>query len=301
VELRSHSPGLLRQGYAGDACNTAIYLARLLAAQDGPQVAWAMGVGEDPFASSMRKFWSAEGLDLSLLRTLSGGRSGLYAIDVDERGERRFSYWRDTSAARQYFETPDLTPLERNADRLQGLHFSAISLAILPPQGRARLMACAQAIRKQGGWVSFDTNYRPVLWESPAHALQAIQQAIVASDRVFVSIDEWLVLTQASSEAEALATLQAFNRPELVIKRGGEHTWLSVKGGPVQVAPVQAVDHAVDTTAAGDAFAAAYLAARTLGLGPLEAAQQGNRLAGAVVMQAGAIMALADMPKMAWR
>lgn len=296
VELRSQGPGLWHQGYAGDTCNTAIYLARLLADREAPRVAWAMGLGSDPFAQAMQDYWRSEHLDLSLLRELPGGKSGLYAIHVDARGERHFSYWRDTSAARQYFDTPDPTPLERCAPKLQGLHFSAISLAILPPQGRVRLMACANEVRRHGGWVSFDTNYRPVLWESRRYAREVMLAAIGVADRVLVSIDEWMALNGIQQEASALAELTALARPELIVKRGGDHTWLSEAGGPIQVAEVQAVGQPVDTTAAGDAFAAAYLAGRARGLSPLAAANQGNRLARAVVMHAGAIMPLDAMP-----
>lgn len=297
VELQPQGPGLWRQAFAGDTCNTAVYLARLLAGS-GPSVCWAMGTGEDQFAAGMRQFWSAEGLDLSLLRGVPRGRSGLYAIHVDERGERQFSYWRDTSAARAYFDTPDTTttPLEHAGAYLQGLHFSAISLAILPPDGRARLMACARAIQQRGGWVSFDTNYRPQLWADAGEALQTIRAAMAASDRVLVSMDEWQTLTGDRDEAAALEALCVFQCPELVIKRGEQHTWVSLAGAAVQVAEVVPIGQPVDTTAAGDAFAAGYLAARTRGRTPLEAAQVGNGLAAAVVMHPGAIIPLAAMP-----
>lgn len=297
VELQPQGVGLWRQAFAGDTCNTAVYLARLLAGR-GPSVRWAMGTGEDQFAAGMREFWAAEGLDLSLLRDVPRGRSGLYAIHLDARGERRFNYWRDTSAARAYFDTPDMaeTPLEHAAAQLQGLHFSAISLAILSPGGRARLMACAQAIRQRGGWVSFDTNYRPALWANSAEALHAIRAAMAVSDRVLVSMDEWQALSGAPDEAHALAALRALQCPELVVKRGPCHTWVSLHGAEVQVAVVVPVGQPVDTTAAGDAFAAGYLAARTHGRTPLEAAQAGNRLAATVVMHPGAIIPLAAMP-----
>jgi 2-dehydro-3-deoxygluconokinase len=52
----------------------------------------------------------------------------------------------------------------------------------------------------------------------------------------------------------------------------------------------------IDTTAAGDSFAAAYLAARLDGAEPAAAALSGHRLAGAVVRHRGAIMPRAAMP-----
>ena len=52
----------------------------------------------------------------------------------------------------------------------------------------------------------------------------------------------------------------------------------------------------VDTTAAGDSFAAAYVAARLAGLEPVDAARAGHRLAGVVVCHPGAIIPKAAMP-----
>ena len=52
----------------------------------------------------------------------------------------------------------------------------------------------------------------------------------------------------------------------------------------------------VDTTAAGDSFAAAYLAARLAGAEPVEAARAGHALAGVVVCHPGAIIPRTAMP-----
>ena len=62
-----------------------------------------------------------------------------------------------------------------------------------------------------------------------------------------------------------------------------------IKANPV-TAPV------VDTTAAGDSFAAAYLAARLGGAEPEEAARAGHNLAGLVVCHPGAIIPRSAMP-----
>jgi 2-dehydro-3-deoxygluconokinase len=52
----------------------------------------------------------------------------------------------------------------------------------------------------------------------------------------------------------------------------------------------------VDTTAAGDSFAAAYLAARLAGVDSTAAARAGHQLARTVVQHPGAIIPRAAMP-----
>jgi 2-dehydro-3-deoxygluconokinase len=52
----------------------------------------------------------------------------------------------------------------------------------------------------------------------------------------------------------------------------------------------------IDTTAAGDSFAAAYIAARLAGSEPTEAARAGHRLASLVICYPGAIIPAYAMP-----
>ena len=63
---------------------------------------------------------------------------------------------------------------------------------------------------------------------------------------------------------------------------------------PIKAKPVEAP--VVDTTAAGDSFSAAYMAARLVGADPVEAARAGHRLAGVVVCHPGAIIPRSAMP-----
>jgi len=62
------------------------------------------------------------------------------------------------------------------------------------------------------------------------------------------------------------------------------------------VVEAEPVADVVDTTAAGDSFAAAYIGARRAGASPERAARTGHRLAGAVVRYRGAIIPRTAMP-----
>ena len=307
LELQGQAFGDMRQSYGGDTLNTAVYLARC-GRSNGLQVDYATALGDDTLSSGMLQRWQAEGLSTALVRRLPGRLPGLYLIEVDEHGERRFSYWRDQAAARAYFadsfknsfensfDSPDgSTPLEQQAAQIDALYLSGISLAILPPAGRDRLAAVAQALRARGGSVAFDNNYRPQLWPDVATARACFQRFMGLATLALVTLDDEQALW---GEADATLQLQrtlALPCTELVVKRGAGSTLVRCAGQALQEVPTVAVAQVVDTTAAGDSFAGAYLAARLGGQSAQASALAGNRLAARVVQHRGAIIPAAAM------
>ncbi|MBT9458466.1 MAG: sugar kinase [Burkholderiaceae bacterium] len=289
LELQGQAFGQMQQSYGGDTLNTAVYLARC-GARDGLQVAYATGLGEDTLSTGLMQRWAAEGLDLSLVRRIPGRMPGLYLIEVDAQGERSFSYWRDTSAARAYFEA-ESTPLEATTGQWDALYLSGISLAILPPAGRERLFALMQQLRGRGAAVVFDNNYRPRLWPDIAEARRCYARAYELASIALVTADDHQALLGLQSLNEGVAAAQDLPPPELVIKRGAASTLVREPGGGWQEAPTVPVERVVDTTAAGDSFAAGYLSQRLLGASALDAARLGNQLAARVIQHRGALIA----------
>lgn len=274
----SRDGGGWRLGYGGDTLNTAIHLARA-----GHDVAYLTALGSDAFSEDLKRRWQTEGLDTSLILTHPTRQAGLYAIDTDAVGERSFTYWRDSSAAREMFALPGVAAAGMAAERADLVYFSLISLAILPPEGRERLLALARSARR----VAFDGNYRPRLWASAREARNTRDAAIALAGIGLPTQDDEAALSGAA-DAEATARhWQALGCEETVVKLGKQGALLP--GGGV-VAPERPLTP-VDTSGAGDAFNAGYLSARLEGASIAEAARAGHALAGWTIMRPGAIPA----------
>lgn len=288
IELREEADGRLSRSFGGDTLNTAVYLARL-----GTQVDYVTALGDDSWSDELIAAWKTEGVGTSRVLRLPGRLPGLYIIQTDPKGERRFSYWRETAAARLLFQAPEARTI---IDSLAGddlVYFSGISLSLYGNEGRERLFNALREIRSAGKRVAFDTNFRPRGWPDQAIAREAFRQAFECADIVLASTEDLDLLFGDSGVKE----LMAFSdRAEIVLKYPDLTCRVVVQGKEIIVPGTPAHD-VVDTTAAGDSFAAAYLNARLLGQDPEAAAQAGHRLAGQVVRYRGAIIPREAMPQ----
>lgn len=269
-----------RLANAGDVLNTTIQLARL-----GHKVAFLTAVGTDPFSDSMLEQWQAEQVDTSLVLRNPLRRPGLYAVTTAPDGERSFTYWRETSAARTVFDLPGTASAVEFAARCDLLFFSLISLAILPLAGRRALLDLAARVRASGGEVAFDGNYRPALWPDVEQAITTREAAISLASIGLPTLDDEQALCGPSACASIAERWTRLGCSEVVVKLGPKGCM--IPGGAIVPPPKVLVP--VDTSGAGDAFDAGYLSARLLGASPSEAARRGHDLAGWAIMHRGAV------------
>jgi len=296
VELRTQADGQLAQAFGGDTLNAAVYLRRLL--EDGEvQVDYLTAVGDDTLSQAMRARWREEGVSDERVRVLPGRLPGLYLIQTDADGERRFLYWRGEAAARECFDGADAQPLLAALAGYQVLYLSGISLAVLTDTGRERLFAALREARATGTRLVFDNNYRPRLWAGVQAARTAYQRLLQLTDLALVTWEDDAALFGFADEAALFAQYAEWGVAEVALKRGARSCLVQDRQGRQEV-DGEAVARVVDTTAAGDSFNAAYLACRLQGGTPDVAARWGHRLAATVIQHPGALIPRAAMPAM---
>ena len=135
VEMSPIENGLFQQAFAGDTLNTAVYATR--SGGNEIEVSYITALGHDRFSDTMIDFFQNEQIDCEFIPRIKGEFPGLYAIQLDEQGERSFSYWRSDSAARKVF-SHGLTDekLEELSRAFDLYYISGITLAILDQDSR---------------------------------------------------------------------------------------------------------------------------------------------------------------------
>jgi 2-dehydro-3-deoxygluconokinase len=219
-----------------------------------------------------------------------GRLPGLYMIETDKKGERRFRYWRGEAPARELFELPDWNRVAESMMGARLIFFSGITLSLYSNTGLGRLLAIIEMARQQGVKVAFDGNFRPHGWKGDLPRTRTVfMEALKRVDVALPTFDDEAVLWGDPSPEATVERLQAFGIGEIVVKNGPNSALVSA-GGRQEHIPSVEVPEPIDTTAAGDSFNAAYMAARLSGENPAAAAAAGHRLAAEKVRHRGAIM-----------
>ena len=295
IELRHRNPDSLALSFAGDTFNMALYLARYRQ-QLNLNINYVTALGDDPYSSMMLQAWQQEGIATELVQIFPGEMPGLYLIRTTANGERKFYYYRSYSAAKLIFHSKNIKSVSKKLLGFDHLYLSGISLAILDQKSRKKLLNLINNARAKGATVSFDTNYRPRLWENKKIAQQANIQMLQQTDIALVTLSDEQLLFKDKNEEITAKRLHKLGVSEIVVKMGERGCFLSNTLGQ-QHLKAKKVKKIVDTTAAGDSFNAGYLGGRIKGMNPIEAAEAAQKLASKVIQFKGAIIPVSAMPK----
>ncbi len=284
IEFVRGGDGRFGVGCTGDTFNVAVYLARA-----GIDAAFATALGDDPYSEAILALATAEGVAGDLVLRMRGRLPGLAVVDSDQAGTRHHD-WRGESPARELFELPDWGRVADGLTKAKLVYFSGITLSLYSNNGLGRFLAVIEMIRQQGVKIAFDGNFRPRGWHGDLSRTRTVfMEALKRVDIALPAYDDEAVLWGDPSPEATVERLQAFGVAEIVVKNG-PNSALVAAGNKSEFIPVPEVVVPVDTTAAGDSFNAAYIAARVSGKGPAEAAAAAHRLAGQVIRHRGALM-----------
>lgn len=236
---------LIKSG--GSAANTARALARC-----GISTALIGRTGNDVFAQQALAELDGIGVDTSLIQRDPHTSSGLMFITVTPDGQRTMFGYRGANVA--------TSPQEIEPDAIRAarwLHVSGYAL-LRAPQREAALAALAIA-RGAGIVTSLDPGLEAVL-----HNRTLLDALLPGIDVLFPNQDELCALTGSDDVQAALNTLCERGVTTIALKLGAHGCMLHQPG---QTLAIPALPVSVtDTTGAGDAFAAGFIAGQIHGL-----------------------------------
>lgn len=230
-----------------------------------------------------------EQIETELVAEIENKQVGLYMIKTHIDGERNFTYWRGNSAAKQvltHLSYIQQVELENNTDIF---YFSGISLAVLDQNDRTLFWNLLVLLKRRGTKIVFDTNYREKLWLNVTDAKDQYQKAFSFSDVVFPGGEDFSLLYGIDTIDAIAAYLQPYAIEEMVLKNGIEGM-LCVSNQQREFVRVVPVESVIDTTSAGDAFNAGYLAAKLNGKNMTESAAFAASISAFVIQHRGAIV-----------
>lgn len=229
----------------GSAANVAAWVARC-----GMPSSFIGKVGEDVFGTMILEDMEREGVTLHTVRS-SERDTGVILAMIDRSGQRSHV----TNQGADFVLRPEDLPEQALREAGQ-VHITAWSLFTDPPRQAA--IRAAQIAHQAGVPVSFDPASYQMIREMGRDAFQEASAGLPV-DMLFPNRDEGKALTGAR-EPEAIANALARRYPDaiIVLKLDSDGCFV-LSNSHAQHYPTDDVP-VIDTTGAGDAFNAAFIA-----------------------------------------
>lgn len=297
----------IRMSFGGDALNEAVVLSRL-----GKKVQLISKVGEDVAGRRIRSYLEENGIDPDGVLMEPGLDTAINIALIEKDGSRRFLMNPHSSLRRLAPE--DVLPVVTGPSAARIVSFA--SMFISPLFTIPRMKELFAAVKESGRILAVD-----VTRAKKGETFEDIQELLPYMD-VFVPNDEEIAsLTGVSDPVQNVRTLVEAGVGTAVVKIGGEGclvgwregrvsaiaSWnradspdgtggrsdpgvTDCSGTGIRILHVPAVSgvRCVDTTGAGDTFAAAFLSSLCDGLGRADCARMGCAAASCSIEEIGA-------------
>jgi fructokinase len=231
----------------GAPTNVAAAIAAL-----GGQVELAAKVGVDPFGKHLLEVMKAFGVGTRWMLQDENYFTSFAFVSLMENGERDFYFNRGADGQ---LSEKDLAALSLSDFSI--IHFGSAT-GFLPGPLQAAYKSLLQKAIDQNIWVSFDPNYRHLLFKGNTQSF--IKQSWYFLERAQfykLSDEEAMLLTGNDTVMDAARALVAKTKGVFAITLGKEGTLLRIGNSLVTIPSIAVTP--VDTTGAGDAFVGAVL------------------------------------------
>lgn len=237
-------------GVSGAELNVAVGLARL-----GLCPRYMTRLGDDPRAERIRRFLKANGISDDLIITDPAHVTGAMMKALPQNGEKPEIYYFRQASAASFLCEEDVDALDLS--EIHALHFTGIFPTISDSAAKAARRLVARA-RENEITVVFDPNLRCQMWKCTSETSALLNEFAASADVFLPSLKEAETLCGLTQPEEIAEHYIKLGTKKVVVKLGKQGAYYKsrVECG---IAPTFRADSVVDTTGAGDGFAAGLI------------------------------------------
>jgi fructokinase len=217
------------------------------AAKFGAKVLFIAKVGNDSFGHMLKDAVENSGVDASHIIFSDKYQTTLAFVHLFEDGDRDFTFYRRTGADAMLEHTDvDLSLIEDG----RILHFSSLNMT--DETSADVIRSAAKKARDLGKIVSYDPNWRPLLWDSEKECKARMAEGLLYADIVKAGEEELQYMTDETDNESAAKKALGMGARLVIVSRGacGSEYYFGGGSGSIEAVPVKAVD----ATGAGDCY-----------------------------------------------
>lgn len=218
------------------------------AARAGLKTAFIGKVGNDLPGEFLIETVKGCGIDCNYLKKDTEHNTTLAFVELDNKGDRKFSFYRTYGADRFIYESDVDKKLIADS---KVFHFGSLSLTDEPSYFSTEI--AVKTAKDCGCTVTYDPNYRPPLWDSPEKAAERMAVLLPYVDIIKLSVEELEMI----SKGRGTEFLFEKGVRLALVTDGDKGATLCFKGEKAHIPAIKA--KTVDTTGAGDIFLGTFV------------------------------------------
>ena len=283
IEISNIKNSLYNQSFAGDTLNFCNYLDKKKL-----NAFFLSAIGKSEINQSLLDFIKSKNISTKYIKQINQFEIGLYLIKNKDNGEKQFFYWRDESAAKQYFNNIDFLNLYKELKNFDYIYFSGITLSIIHISKLNNFIKLLKLLKSKKIKIVFDFNIRPSRWNKKNLNI-FLDSVLKFVDICFLSGEDMNYWKNKNDIKSYEQIVRKYKLKHSIFRKNAKFTYVFLNKTRY-VFKNKLLKTVVDTSGAGDGFNAAYLSNFIVNNDPVLALKAGSSLGSKIVMKKGAIV-----------
>ena len=283
IEIANTKNNIFQQSFAGDTLNFCNYIDKKYF-----DVSFLTAIGKTSVNRSVLEFINSKKISTKLIKQVNSHEIGLYLIKNRNNGEKQFFYWRDNSAAKNYFNKIDFVSLFKNLKNFDYIYLSGITLSIIDPSKISNFVDLLNLLKNKKVKIIFDFNIRINRW-TKKNLNNFLHSILNFVDICFVSGEDLKFWKNDNSLSNFEKLINKYKIDHGIFRKNAELTY-AIQNKKKYTIRNKFIRKVIDTSGAGDGFNAAYVSNFIIHNDPALALKEASLLGSKIIMQKGAIV-----------